>query len=74
MALSSAKAEFKRMAKGLCELLWIKRLLAEVGFAPTSKIDIFYDKKATIAISHDPIQHDRTKHVEVDRHFIKENL
>ena len=35
---------------------------------------LFCDNKATIDISHNPIQHDHTKHVEVDRHFIKEKL
>jgi hypothetical protein len=32
------------------------------------------DNKAAIAIAQNPIQHDRTKHVEIDRHFIKEKL
>ena len=32
------------------------------------------DRKAAITIAHNPVQHDRTKHVEVDRHFIKEKL
>ena len=74
MTLSSAEAEFRRMRKGFCELHWIKRLFTELGFPPTSKVDILCDNKAVIAISHDPVQHDRTKHVEVDQHFIKENL
>jgi len=30
--------------------------------------------KLTISIAHNPIQHDRTKHIEIDRHFIKEKL
>lgn len=37
-------------------------------------MELFYDNKAAITISQDPIQLDRTRHVEVDRHFIKENL
>ena len=74
VALSSAKAEFRGMAKGLCELLLLRRLLTEIGFAPTSEMDLFCDNKEAIAIAHNPIQHDRTKHVEIDRHFIKENL
>lgn len=74
VALSSAEAEFRGMAKGLCELLWLKRLLTEVGFPPGSAMNLFCDNKAAIDISHNPIQHDRTKHVEVDRHFIKQNL
>jgi hypothetical protein len=74
VALSSAEAEFRGMAKGLCELLWLRRLLTEIGFAPNDEIDLFCDNKAAIDISHNPVQHDRTKHVEVDRHFIKQNL
>ena len=74
VALSSAEVEFRGMAKGLCELLWLRRLLTEIGFAPDSEMKLFCDNKAAIDISHNPIQHDRTKHVEVDRHFIKQNL
>ena len=74
VALSSAEAEFQGMAKGLCELLWLRRLLIEIGFAPNSAMNIFCDNKSAIEIAHNPVQHDRTKHVEVDRHFIKQNL
>lgn len=37
-------------------------------------MNLFCDNKAAIDISPNPIQHDRTKNVEVDRHFIKQNL
>lgn len=74
VALSSAEVEFRGMAKGFCELLWLKRLLTEIGFAPNCEMDMFCDNKAAIDISHNPVQHDRTKHVEIDRHFIKQNL
>ena len=74
VARSSAEAEFRGMAKGLCELIWLRSLLIEIGFPPDSVMNLFCDNKATIDISHNPIQHDRTKHVEVDRHFIKQNL
>ena len=49
-------------------------MLTEVGFPPRSVMNLFCDNKAAIDISHNPIQHDCTKHVEVDRHFIKQNL
>ena len=62
------------MAKGVCELLWLQRLLGELGYHSNSASDLFCDDKIAIDISHNPIQHDRTKHVEVDRHFIKEKL
>ena len=48
--------------------------MTEIGFAPNSEMNMFCDNKAAIDISHNLVQHDRTKHVEVDRHFIKHNL
>jgi hypothetical protein len=35
---------------------------------------LFCDNKSAIAIAHDLVQHDRTKHIEIDKHFIKEKL
>ena len=35
---------------------------------------LHYDKKSTINIAHNPIQHDQTRHVKVDRYFVKEKL
>ena len=62
------------MAKGFYELLWLQQLLIEVGFASSSTMNLFCDNKAAIDIAHNPIQHNRTNHVELDRHFIKHNL
>lgn len=74
VALSSAEAEFRGIAKGLCELLWLRRLMSELGLSPSTEMNLFCDNKAAIQISHNPVQHDRTKHVEIDRHFIKDYL
>ncbi|CAL2225420.1 unnamed protein product [Prunus armeniaca] len=52
--------------------LW--ELLTELGYKPTSTMNLFCDNKVAIAIAQNPVQHDRTKHVEVDRHFIKQKL
>lgn len=35
---------------------------------------LYYDNKAVISIAQPPVQHDRTKHLEIDRHVIKEKL
>ena len=48
--------------------------MTELGFPQTKEMDLFCDNKAAIDISHNPVQHDRTKHVGVDRHFIRENI
>ncbi|BBN69636.1 hypothetical protein Prudu_1069S000200 [Prunus dulcis] len=59
------------MAQGVCELLWIRRLLTELGFKLEKPMELHCENKSAIDIAHNPIQHDRTKYVEVDRHFIK---
>ena len=74
MALSSAEAEFRGIAKGVTEVLWLKKLMTEMGFSPVGPSKLKCDNKTAISISENPVQHDRTKHVEVDRHFIKEKL
>ncbi|KAL6318435.1 hypothetical protein AAG906_041201 [Vitis piasezkii] len=56
------------------KLLWLKRLLEEIECSSQDTMNLFCDNKAAIAIAHNPVQHDRTKHVEVDRHFIKQKL
>jgi hypothetical protein len=74
VALSSAEAEFRGMVKGVCELIWLKRVVNELGVAGNNEMKLYCDNKAAIDISHNPVQHDRTKHIEVDRHFLKEKL
>lgn len=74
VALLSVEAEFRGMSRGLCELLWLRKLITEIRFVPTSEMNLFCDNKTSISISHNLVQHDCTKHVEVDCHFIKENL
>ena len=71
---SSAEVEFCAMAHGVCELLWIRRVLLDLGLHHPKSMMLCCDNKVTIAIANNPIQHDCTKHVEVDRHFIKDHL
>ena len=74
VASSSAEAEFRAMAHGICEILWMKILLRELGYDSKDPINLFCDNKAAINIAHNPFLNDRTKHIEIDRHFIKEKL
>jgi len=62
------------MALGLCEGLWLKHLLEDIGYPPRQPIHLCCDNKAACDIAHNPVQHNRTKHVEVDKFFIKEKL
>jgi hypothetical protein len=72
--LSSAEAEFRGMTKGICELLWLRKLLFELIYPPTILMKLFYDNKAAIDMAHKSVQHDRTKYVKIDRYFIKEKI
>ena len=74
VARSSAEAEYRVIALGICELLWLKRLLGELKITTKGPMKLYCDNKAAINISNNPIQHDQTKHIEIDRHFIKEKL
>lgn len=74
VARSSAEAEFRSVAHGICEVMWIKRLLEDLKLSDPSPMKVYCDNKAVISIAHNPVLHDRKKHVEVDRHFIKEKL
>lgn len=62
------------MANGVCEMLWLKRILEELRIPVNMPMKLYCDNKAAISIAQNPVQHDRTKHVEIDRHFIKEKI
>ena len=74
VARSSAKASYRAIALGICEFLWLKRLLGELKITIKGPMKLYCDNKAAINISNNPIQHDQTNHIEIDRHFIKEKL
>ena len=73
VARSSVEEEFRAMAKGICELLSMKIILNDLKVKYEAPMGLVCDKKSAIIIAHNPVQHDRTKHVEIDRHFIKED-
>ena len=74
MARSSAEAEFRALAQGICELLWMRIILNDMKIQCEGPMNLFCDNKSAIRIAHNPVQHDMTKHIEIDRHFIKEKL
>lgn len=62
------------MSLGICAILWLKLLLQDLGFAPHQSMKLFCGNQDAHDIAHNPVQHDRTKHVEADKFFIKEKL
>ncbi|KAA0057568.1 Cysteine-rich RLK (receptor-like protein kinase) 8 [Cucumis melo var. makuwa] len=67
---SSAETEYRAMSLGICEEIWLQKVLSDLHQECETPLKLFCDNKAAISIANNPVQHDRTKHVEIDRHFI----
>ncbi|RVW92094.1 Retrovirus-related Pol polyprotein from transposon RE2 [Vitis vinifera] len=71
---SSAEAECQAMALATCELIWLKHLLRELRFGKDEQMKLICDNQAALHIASNPVFHERTKHIEVDCHFIREKI
>ena len=71
---SSCEAELRAACLGVCEGIWIIRLLHELRIPFDGPLQIWCDNKSSIEMTRNPVYHDRTKHVEIDRHYIKEKV
>src|SRR5262249_9078648 len=73
VALSTAEAEY--IAAGSCcaQVLWIKQQLKDYGFV-LEKVPIYCDNTSAINLSKNPIQHSKSKHIEVRHHFIRDHV
>jgi len=73
-ARSSTEAEYKALADGTAEILWICSLLSELHFPSSSMTTLWCDNLEATFLSLNPIFHARTKHVEVDYHFVRDHV
>nr|GFA69931.1 retrovirus-related Pol polyprotein from transposon TNT 1-94 [Tanacetum cinerariifolium] len=73
ISMSSAEAEYVSLSACWAQVLWMRTQLTDFGFH-FDKIPMYCDSKAAIAISCNPVQHSRTKHIDVRYHFIKEKV
>ena len=71
---SSVEAEYRAMATVTSEFIWIKSFLAAMGVFHTTPMKLFCDNQATLHIAKNPVFHERTKHIEMDCHFVRERL
>ncbi|KAA0032034.1 F5J5.1 [Cucumis melo var. makuwa] len=65
------KAEYMAIGSGCTQLIWMKNILHEYGFDQDT-ITLYCDNMSAIDISKNPVQHSRTKHINIRRHFIRE--
>ncbi|GJV81728.1 retrovirus-related pol polyprotein from transposon TNT 1-94, partial [Tanacetum coccineum] len=72
-AMSYVEAEYVSLSACCAQVIWMRTQLLDYGFR-YHKIPIYCDSKSAIAISCNPIQHSRTKHIDIRYHFIKEHV
>ena len=58
------------MALATCEFIWLKQLLQELRFGKDGQMTLVCSNQATLHIASNPVIRERTKHIEVDCHFI----
>jgi len=71
---SSAEAEYRSMAAVTCELTWLFQLLTDLHVIHSSAALLFCDSKVVLHIAANPVYHERTKHIEIDCHIVREKI
>nr|GEX47916.1 hypothetical protein [Tanacetum cinerariifolium] len=72
-AMSSAEVKYVALSASCAQVMWMRTQLQDYGFN-YNKIPLYCDSQSAIAISCNPVQHSRTKHIHSRYHFIKEHV
>ena len=73
VSLSSTEAEYVAAASCCAELLWMRQTLKDYGVT-CDKVPLLCDNQSAIKISLNPVQHSKTKHIDIRHHFIREHI
>lgn len=72
---SSTEAEYRALALAVSELTWLRSLLHELRYPLSNEPPIiFCDNQSTVQLSANPVLHSRSKHLELDLHFVREKV
>ena len=74
VARSSTEAEYKAMANATAEIIWIQALLRELGLVSPPAAKLWCDNLGATYLSANPVFYARTKHIEIDYHFVRERV
>ncbi|GJZ44742.1 hypothetical protein Tco_0592338, partial [Tanacetum coccineum] len=64
----------KAMALTCCEVTWLVNLFKDLGIKYLEPVDLHCDNQAALYIAANPVFHARTKHIEVDCHFVRDKM
>lgn len=73
-ALSSTEAEYMALTNATTEAIWLRRILTDLGHPQTAPTTIYEDNQSTIHLAHNPINHQRTKHIDICYHYTREKI
>jgi len=71
---SSTEAEYKALANATVEVMWVEKLLTELQIPHSKVARLWCDNIGATYLSQNPVFHARTKHIEIDFHFVRERV
>lgn len=74
MSRSSAEAEYRSVAHAVAETVWLRQLLAELQRPVQQATLVYCDNISAVYLAANPVHHRRTKHIEIDIHFVREKV
>ncbi|KAL1549226.1 hypothetical protein AAHA92_17356 [Salvia divinorum] len=72
VTLSTCEAEYVSATFSVCNAVWLRNLLTELGWPQKEPTTIYVDNKSAIALSKNPVFHNRSKHIDTRFHYIRE--
>ena len=72
VAQSTAEAEYVSASKATSQVIWLRRIFEDIGEKQKKRIVLYCDNKSAIAIAKNPVSHERSNHISIKYHFIRE--
>ncbi|PKU87466.1 Retrovirus-related Pol polyprotein from transposon TNT 1-94 [Dendrobium catenatum] len=74
IAKSSTEAEYRSLSAAASDVIWLRRLVDELLLPQDAPTTIYCDNTSAIALARNPVFHARTKHIELDYHFLRQHI
>ncbi|KAI3521421.1 hypothetical protein L1887_10887 [Cichorium endivia] len=71
---SSTESEYRALATVTCEVLWLLKLMRDLGLKYKVPVSLYCDNQSAILLSLNPVLHERTKHIEIDVHLVRDKV
>ena len=70
----STESKYRAMAQSTCAIMWLHQLLAKVDINTSVLAKLWCDNQVALHVASNPVFHERTKHIEIDCHFVREKI